>query len=146
MSNGVLIGEISPVRQGLVNGGGDPSDDVELRGSKCSNCGEVSIGTNSGCLNCGGDKIEHITLAREGRLWTYTVIRHKPPGDYLGPDPFEPYALGLVELPDGVRIMAPLVGDVDDFEIGSRLALVPWILASADGKAYRAFRFAPVKG
>ena len=144
MSDGVFISGIDPVRQGLVNGGGEVSDDVELLGSKCASCGEVSIGTNTGCLNCGGNELESIKLAREGTLWTYTVIRHKPPGDYLGPDPFEPFALGLVELADGVRIMAPLVGDVEGFEIGSRVELVPWVLAANDGKAYRAFRFAPV--
>ncbi len=145
MSDEILIGEIEPVRSGLVNGGGSPGDDVVLLGSKCMNCGEVSIGTNDGCLNCGGDKIESVTLANEGTLWTYTVIRHKPPGDYLGPEPFEPYALGLVELPDGVRIMTPLVGDVDEFEIGSTVRSVPWVLVSDDGKAYRAFRYAQIK-
>ena len=135
--------EILPVRQGLVNGGGADSDDVRLLGSKCENCGEVSIGTNAVCLNCGSDQIEAIKLCSEGVLWTYTIVRHKPPGDYLGPDPFVPFALGLVELADGVRIMAPLEGDVDSFEIGSRLRLQPWILQSGGGQSYRAFKFAP---
>lgn len=144
MSNDRLIGVIEPVRSGLVNGAGSPDDDVVLYGSKCTNCGEVSIGTNDGCLNCGGDNVESVTLANEGTLWTYTVIRHQPPGDYLGPDPFEPYALGLVELPDGVRIMTPLAGDIDEFEIGSVVRAVPWVLVTDDGKAYRAFRFAPI--
>ncbi len=145
MSDEMLIGEIEPVRPGLVNGGGSAADHVAVFGSKCKHCGEVSIGTNDGCLNCGGSEIQRVTLANEGTLWTYTIIRHKPPGDYLGPDPFEPYALGLVELPDGIRVMAPLVGDVDKFEIGSVVRSVPWVLVSDDGKAYRAFRYAPVK-
>jgi uncharacterized OB-fold protein len=135
--------EIQPIKEGLVIGGGESSDDVHLLGSQCENCGEVSIGTNSVCLNCGSDQIEAIKLSSEGELWTYTVIRHKPPGDYIGPEPFEPFALGLVELPDGVRIMSPLEGDVDSFQIGAKLRLAPWILKSKDGTAYRAFRFAP---
>jgi uncharacterized OB-fold protein len=134
--------EILPVRDGLVATGGDPGD-IQLLGSKCRQCGEVSIGTNSVCLNCGGDQIDSTELSPEGELWTYTVIRHKPPGDYLGPDPFVPFALGLVELADGVRIMAPLEGDVESFEIGSKLRLVPWMLEAGDGQAYKAFRFAP---
>lgn len=135
--------EVLPVRAGLVAAGGEP-DEVRLLGSKCENCGEVSIGTNSVCLNCGSDQIGSTELSSEGELWTYTVIRHKPPGDYLGSEPFEPFALGLVELADGVRIMAPLDGDVDSFEIGSRLQLVPWMLTASDGQAYKAFRFAPL--
>lgn len=144
MNDEAIAEGIQPVKKGLVNAGGDAADDVRLLGSKCANCGEVSIGTNDVCLNCGGDDIEGLELSSEGELWTYTVIRHKPPGDYLGPDPFEPYALALVELADGVRIMAPLEGDVESFEIGSRLRLVPWMLQAEDGQAYRAFRFAPV--
>lgn len=144
MNDEAIAEGIQPVKKGLVNAGGDAADDVRLLGSKCANCGEVSIGTNDVCLNCGGDEIEGLELSSEGELWTYTVIRHKPPGDYLGPDPFEPYALALVELADGVRIMAPLEGDVESFEIGSRLRLVPWMLHVEDGQAYRAFRFAPV--
>ena len=134
---------IQPIRKGLVNAGGDIADDVRLLGSKCANCGEVSIGSNDVCLNCGGDDIDQIELSSEGELWTYTVIRHRPPGDYLGPDPFEPYALALVELADGVRIMAPLEGDTESFEIGSQVQLVPWMLQAEDGQVYRAFRFSP---
>lgn len=133
--------DLLPVKDGLVVG--DSQDDVRLLGSKCASCHEVSIGTNDVCLNCGNSDIESIQLSKEGVLWTYTVIRHKPPGDYLGPKEFEPFGLGLVELPDGVRIMAPLEGDIDNFKIGSKLVLKPWVLKSADGAAYRAFRFAP---
>jgi len=143
MTEAIRVDEVRPVREGLVGGAGDDLDDVHLTGSRCKSCGEVSIGTNPVCLNCGGDGIETIELAAEGELWTYTVIRHKPPGGYLGPEPFEPFALGLVELPDGVRIMAPIDGPVDDLQIGARLELRPWILPAGDGKAYRAFRFAP---
>ncbi len=132
--------ELLPVKEGLVTGAG--KDDVTLLGSKCLACKEVSIGTNPVCLNCGSDQIESIKLSSEGELWTYTVVRHKPPGEYLGPDPFQPFGLGLVELAEGVRIMAPLEGETDAFRIGDKLQLKPWILHAADGKAYRAFRFA----
>lgn len=144
MTEVIRMDELKPVREGLVAGADDDLDDVRLMGSKCKNCGEVSIGANAVCLNCGSDQIESTELSSEGVLWTYTIIRHKPPGDYLGPDPFQPFALGLVELPDGVRIMAPIEGGVDSLEIGAKVELKPWILQSGDGEAYRAFRFAAV--
>ena len=145
MVEAVRIDELKPIKEGLVTSATGDIDDIQLLGSKCQNCGEVSIGTNAVCLNCGSDQIEAIELSAEGQLWTYTVIRHKPPGDYLGPDPFEPFALGLVELPDGVRIMSPIEGDVESLQIGAKLRLTPWILQSGDGQAYRAFRFAPAE-
>lgn len=129
-----------PVKEGLVAGAG--REDVQLLGSKCENCNEVSIGTNAVCLNCGSQQIRHIELSSEGELWTYTIVRHRPPGGYLGPDPFQPFSLGLVELPDGIRIMAPLDGEPEDFKIGDKLALRPWVLKDSDGNEYRAFRFA----
>ncbi len=146
MGDETAAGKLLPVNEGLVTGTDNEPRDVQLLGSKCDRCGEVSLGANAVCLNCGSDRITGIRLAPEGELWTYTVIRHRPPGGYLGPDPFEPFAIGLVELPDGIRVMAPLAGDVDSFEIGCRLRLEPWILQSRDGPAYRAFRFAAVAG
>jgi|SRR6056300_234666 uncharacterized OB-fold protein len=135
-------GELLPVKEGLVSGAGQ--DDVRLLGSQCDSCGEVSIGTNSVCLNCGSEEIQSIELSTEGELWTYTIVQHKPPGEYLGPEPFQPFGLGLIELPDGVRIMAPLEGDIVSFEIGAKMELKPWVLKGANGQAYRAFRFASV--
>lgn len=143
MDHDTVRNKILPVREGLVRGGGERSDDIHLLGSKCISCGEVSIGTNAVCLNCGGDQIEAIELSSEGDLWTYTIVRHKPPGGYLGPDPFVPFALGLVELSDGVRIMAPIEADLDSLVIGSRLHLHPWLLEASDGQTYRAFKFVP---
>lgn len=134
--------QIISVNKGLVEIG--VNDDVKLLGSKCGDCAEVSLGTNAVCTNCGSDSIEVIQLSSFGKLWTYTIIRHKPPGDYLGEEPFKPFGLGLVELPDGLRIMAPLVGDVDAFRIGDQMEIEPWILSAAGGRQYNAFRFSKV--
>lgn len=145
MIEAIRLDELRPIREGLVASSTGELDDVQLLGSKCETCDEVSIGTNGVCLNCGGEEIQPITLSSEGVLWTFTVIRHKPPGDYLGPEPFEPFALGLIELPEGVRIMAPIDGSISSLEIGARVSLKPWILQSGDGQAYRAFRFTPAE-
>lgn len=136
----IAMNDLLPIKEGLVSG--DSPDDVRLLGSKCGGCNEVSIGTNVVCLNCGGNKINSIEFSPTGELWTFTIIRHKPPGEYLGPESFEPFGLGLVELPEGLRIMAPLEGDVDSFQIGDQLEIKHWKLTAADGQVYRAFRFA----
>jgi uncharacterized protein len=112
-----------PIREGLFAGSLDDLAAVHLQGSRCRDCGEVTLGQNSNCPNCGGHSTDPIELADHGSLWTYTVIRHKPPGDYRGPDPFKPFCLGLVELPDGIRVLAPIEGDVESMKIDLPLRL-----------------------
>ena len=129
-----------PIHPGLVSEE-TSLDEVRLLGSQCTSCGEVSLGSHSICPNCASEDIRGLTLSDEGVLYTYTIVRHKPPGNYLGPDPFEPFALGLVELPDGIRVMAPLEGELGDIKIGMKLKLKPWDLFESSEKMYRAFKF-----
>jgi uncharacterized OB-fold protein len=133
-----------PILEGLLT---EPLSDlskVHVGGSRCSTCGETSLGAKDICPNCGQDTVKHIPLSDDGTLWTYTVVRHKPPGAYYGPDPFKPFGLGLVELPDGLRIMAPIDGDPDSFSIGMKLKLRPYILRTDEaGRDVVAFSYAP---
>jgi uncharacterized OB-fold protein len=62
-----------------------------------------------------------VELARTGTLWSFTVVRFRPPGEYRGPDPFEPMPCGMVELEDGLRVLAPLRVDLADLQIGMRM-------------------------
>ncbi|PCI53355.1 MAG: nucleotide-binding protein [Alphaproteobacteria bacterium] len=134
--------EILPVKDGLIEFSQEDIGGLHLLGSFCNACNEVSMGTNALCMNCGGKEIKTIRLSRDGVLWSYTIIRHRPPGDYLGEDEFKPFGLGLVELDDGIKIMAPMEGAVDAFHIGMKLVLRPWVLVSKDGQNYLAFRYA----
>jgi uncharacterized OB-fold protein len=116
-----------PVRVGLLT---EPLNDiasVRLVGSRCSTCGETSLGPAEICPNCGQATIAHTALAPRGLLWSFTVVRHKPPGDYHGPDPFVPFALGLVELPEGVRVLTPVIGPPDSLEIGMAMDLKVYV-------------------
>ena len=89
--------------------------------------------------------MEEIPLGRKGNLWTYTVIRHKPPGDYRGPDPFVPFALGLVELPEGIRVLAPIQCDLERLKVGLGLELEVYPLYTDENQnEVLAFRFRPV--
>jgi uncharacterized protein len=110
-----------PIRAGMLSAPLATLDSVRLMGSRCEECLETTLGSSRACPNCGGARIAALPLSREGKLWTYTVVRHKPPGDYQGPDPFVPFAMGLVELPEGLRVLAPLEGDLAQIKIGMAL-------------------------
>ena len=128
-----LTKERRPVKDGLLAGPLDRLDEVRLCGTRCAVCREVALGRNEVCLNCGGDAVAAEKLADRGVLWTFTVVRHRPPGDYRGPEPFEPFGLGLVELPEGIRVMAPIGCDIDRLEIGMPLQFRPLVRSDADG-------------
>jgi uncharacterized OB-fold protein len=101
-----------------------PTEAVALMGSRCSACGEVFLGTVFACQNCQSAHLKSIPLSRDGTLFSYTVVRNRPPGDYKGPDnPFQPYPVGLVELPDGVRILSVLDCELGALKIGMPLTL-----------------------
>ncbi len=89
--------------------------------------------------------MEEIRFANRGKLYSYTVIRHRPPGDYKGPDPFVPFGLGLVELPEGIRVLSRIDGDINTLKIGMELELEVYRLyEDAEGNEVMAFHFKKV--
>jgi uncharacterized OB-fold protein len=114
-----------PVRSSLLVGDMAEPESLKIAGSRCRECGEATLGMNSLCPNCGSATVEPLAFAQDGVVWTFTVVRYKPPGDYRGPDPFVPFALGLVELPEGLRILAPIGGPVDAVRIGMLVRFRP---------------------
>ena len=130
-----------PIREGLLSRPLSPLEHVRLLGSRCQDCGEVGLGEVSSCQNCAGEILKVVPLSRNGKLWTYTVIRNKPPGDFKGKVPM---GEGLVELPEGIRVKSPLGGDVEALEIDMDLEFVAYALyENADGQEVIAFRFDP---
>jgi len=117
-----------PIKDGLLTGPLDRLDSVHLAGSQCASCAETSLGTNLACPNCGGDDLTQVALGDNGTLFTYTIVRHRPPGAYQGPAEFKPFGLGLVELDNVIRVMAPLRLEIEDLKIGMPLKFAPYVL------------------
>ncbi len=125
-----------------------PLEKARLAGSRCRKCGEVFLGKAVVCQQCLNNELEDIALSRQGTLHAYTVARNRPPGDYKGPDnPFVPFAIGLVELPEGIRIISPLDSvDLDNLRIGIELELsIEELYTDEAGKTVVAFKFRPRK-
>lgn len=131
-----------PIEAGLLTPDLGPAADIRLAGSRCRNCGEVFLGPRNVCENCSASSMEQIAFSKKGSLWSYTIIRHEPPPGYKVPGPFEPYGLGLVELPEGIRILSPIDCDLDQLEIGMRVVLVVEPLyENEQGEEVMAFKF-----
>jgi|Cm827metagenome_2_1110796.scaffolds.fasta_scaffold01721_3 uncharacterized OB-fold protein len=117
------------VGEGLLTGPLEQFEEVRLVGTRCHDCGEVMFGTYHSCANCASEEVEQIPLSREGTLWSYTIINHCPPEPYKGPkNPFIPFGEGLVEVPEGVRVVSILDCPLEDIKIGMKLELEPYVL------------------
>ncbi|MFC1982935.1 Zn-ribbon domain-containing OB-fold protein [Chloroflexota bacterium] len=135
-----------PINDGFFTMPLDPLDQVRLRGSHCRVCDEVFLGRRLSCENCGSEDLDEKVLSKRGKLYTYTIIEHRPAGDYKGPDPFIPFGLGLVELLEGFRIVAPLTeNDPMQLKIGMELELViDKLFDDEEGNEVIAFKFRPL--
>jgi uncharacterized OB-fold protein len=134
-----------PIAEGLFTG---PPDAPRLVGSRCTRCREVSFPKQSSCPACTGDSTEEILLARRGTLWTWTIQRFPPPPPFLrDTERFEPYGVGYVELPEGLRVEARLTSaDPAVLAIGMEMELVlEKFGAGPKGEARMTFAFAPVR-
>jgi uncharacterized OB-fold protein len=89
-----------------------------------------------------------LPLPRRGTLWSYTVQRFAPKSPpYAGPQPFEPYAVGYVELPGALLVESRLDGVAfDELAIGMplELALVP-LRTEPDGTTITTYAFRPAE-
>ena len=124
-----------------------PLEKVNLMGSKCRECGEVFLGKVAACQQCQSEDVESIHLSDHGTLYSYTVVRNRPPGDYKGPDnPFIPFPVGLVELPEGIRILSVLDSETENIQIETKVDLSIQVLyVDEEGRKIITYKFKPVK-
>lgn len=91
-----------------------------LEAARCEGCGKVFFPPRVICNGCRGRKFAPVTLAKEGALETFTVIRVAPSG--FGD--LAPYAVGIVKLDDGVKITAQVADcDPTKLAIGQRVRI-----------------------
>jgi uncharacterized OB-fold protein len=91
-----------------------------LEAAKCKKCGAVSFPPRLVCPSCRAREFEPTTLADKGKIITFTIIR-------VPPHPFAdqaPYAVGIIELDDGVRLTGQIVDcSFEDLKIGGRVKI-----------------------
>jgi uncharacterized protein len=95
-----------------------------LIGGRCASCGRHQFPRGPMCPYCGADDVAEALLSREGTLWAWTAVTAAPPG-YGGEIP---YGFGVVELPEGIRVLTRLTeSDPVNLRFGQdvRLQLVP---------------------
>jgi uncharacterized OB-fold protein/acyl dehydratase len=105
----------------------------ELRVQSCGDCGALRHPPGPMCMECGSPNPKYVVAAGTGEVFSYVVHHHPPvPGKRL------PIVIALVELTEGVRVLAEMTGvepgqvevgmpvEVDFLRIDDELTLPAW--------------------
>ena len=131
--------EAVAVRSGLFT-----VDPPRLRGGRCAVCGRHHFPASDTCPYCAADGARPVELSPTGTLWAWTSVTAAPPG-YGGP---VPYGFGVVELPEGIRVVTRLTeADPARLTAGRPMHLVVVAVGEdGGGRPVVTYAFAPEPG
>jgi hypothetical protein len=106
------------------------ADEPELLASRGATTGSVFFPKQLACSRnpaAPDEQLEEATLGRRGRVWSWTTNHYQPPEPYVSPDPFVPYTVVAVELPEEQMVVLGQLADGDDpssLQVGTEVELV----------------------
>ena len=127
------------VTAGLFELGADGTG--QLLGGHCGACGRMHFPAGADCPYCSAEGCTTRALSDRGTLSLFTTVLNRPPG-YTGDVPF---GFGVVELPEGLRVITRLeTTDVDALRFGMPVrAATAALHANADGDTVVTYTFVP---
>jgi len=132
-----------PVAEGLFEMAGG---ELRLVGARCLDCQALYFPQTGFCCNpqCQGKRVERFLLPGRGMLHSFTIQRYRPPALFRMDD-WSPYAIGLVDLGEGLQVMAMLSEiALDEIRIGMALRLVfEPLYTDAERGQVLTYKFAP---
>jgi len=138
-----------PAVEGWFTEGAEPT----LLGSRCESCHSTFFPPvaeeGSFCRNpaCSSETFVVTELSRRGRVWSYTDAQYQPPAPYIpATDPYEPFALAAVELPEGIVVLGQVAAGfgVADLTVGTEVELVVEPLYADESGERTIWRWKPV--
>ena len=123
-------------------------DEGKLMAARCENCEALSLPPRAICTSCHSEKMAWVELSGNGKLAAFTAVYIGP--TFMNEQGFgrnKPYMTGIVELEEGVKISARLLGfgeiPPESVEIGTKMTLEVVALEYGDDtKSQLAFRVA----
>ncbi|HEY6316427.1 MAG TPA: zinc ribbon domain-containing protein [Acidimicrobiia bacterium] len=135
-----------PVLEGLFT---DDAGGARLLGGHCSRCGAWYFPKQwSFCRNpyCDGGQLDDAPLSSRGRLWSWTDNRYAPPPPYPAREPFEPYGVAAVELPNEQLIVLGQLArgtDLGALSLGKPMTLVVETLYEDEDAEHTVWKWRP---
>ncbi len=122
-----------------------PAEKPQLIGSRCKKCGAMSFPKQAFCPNPDCEKktenVEVVNLSSRGKIYTWTVQVY-PPAAPFKMEPFEPFPIGMIDLPEGLRVLGMLTTDKVDFD--TEVEMTTRKLFEDDKNEYITWAFKPV--
>jgi len=112
---------------------------LHLIAGRCKSCGTYMFPKYYACPKCFSDELEDAPLSRKGVLHSFTIVERAMP-DYL-----VPYGLGLVNFPEGVRVMAQIEAEnLEELKIGMEMEITEGVIRkNKEGKEVISYKFCP---
>lgn len=86
-------------------------NEEKLMGCRCRKCGALFLPPRAICFKCNAKEMDWVQMKERGKLLTFTSINVGFPWMVAqGYDRTHPYCSGVVELEEGVRIVARIEG------------------------------------
>lgn len=138
--NATAAPEIRPIVPHLTLGATREQD--YLNGSKCQNCSQMYVGPRMYCPKCStAGPFESVRLSGEGEIYVWSVVHQATP--YVK----APYAVAVVDLPEGVSVNTNIEGiepDPKNLKFGMKVKMfTEKVSEDKEGNSYVAYKFRP---
>ncbi len=106
----------------------------------CRSCGKYTFPKYYACPACFSEDLEDAPLSPRGKLHSFTIVRRSLPYYPV------PYALGLVDFPEGVRVMAQIeTKNFEELRLGMDMEVTIGVVRKGkDGRDILSYKFRPV--
>ncbi len=126
----------------------ETADGPRLLGSKCASCGTPYFPKSAVCHNpeCRESKMDEASFGPRGTLWSCAIQNYPPPPPARYEEPYTPYALGMVDMPEGLRVVARIsTDDPEGVRVGAEVELVlERLCLDEDGNEVITWKFRPI--
>ena len=113
-----------PIEEGLFTW---PAAEPQLIGGRCKSCATYFFPRFYAIHKpgCKERQVEDVLFSRRGKLDSYTIQYYPPPPPFINPEPFVPYAIGMVSLPEGIAILGMITGcKLEDIKLHMDVELI----------------------
>lgn len=127
-----------PIRENIFR---EDEGVAKLLAVQCTSCGQIFFPKVNFCFSCLKKEMKEFVLGPYGKLYSYTIGRL--PAARFSP----PYFVGMVDMPEGVRIFGPLkIKEGQDVKIGMDMEVVIEELWEEEDKHIIGYKFKPIQG
>ncbi|HIF63513.1 MAG TPA: benzoylsuccinyl-CoA thiolase [Deltaproteobacteria bacterium] len=138
--------QATPVVEGLFI---DTANGPRLTGSRCAGCDMPYLPVSAQCHNpdCDAPDLQPAEFGPWGVIWSLARQDYPPPAPVKFDEPYQPYAMAVVDLDDGLRVLGRVAtDDPESVDVGQRVELIIDTLAhDEDGKELSTWKFRVVE-